>query len=621
MTRSLALAVAAVSLLHACGPAPRRNLTNDEKAADLYWVYSQFGNNYAPIEYKQSLHGFDYEALKAQYLEESKKTATNEEFYDLLYRFVAEFKDAHTSASINNSDLPGRTRVAYLGFSGVRQGDKLVVSELLPSMGEGEGYPIAVGTSILKLDGESLADVVNKQMVTRRNLGDSEANLTYHMNKIFNRLSTYGRMPEKDTAVLTIKTEDGKEKEVILPWIVKDLRTFRMEQEKAKAVKDAAEKEESKETLVVEPSKPAKKTLTESINSIADVYDALGANGETLFQLSFVGFDGRVSQAFKNMLRFRVENRVDRYLNNFTFVDNISRWTTKVNAKGATPADLLKAERTVPEKAIFLSAAKIFPTYVTRKQVLDANGKATSESKLIAVMRLDTFSPDSDPVEEVKATLTQMNELGVKDLLIDMVNNGGGSLELGLKLAQIFSAKKVELPLIQMAVNETWLDDFETLSLNANVNDYKRELARRTFVTLKGELDNGKRISRPIPIDALFQAAEVDTETKKYNIVLLVNEMCASMCDIFSGVMQDNAMAVVAGTKSMGAGGNVVAHYSAPNSQLTLQQTESLMLRKDGSYVENNGVKPDVKINVAESASSKYEPAIEEALKILRKMN
>jgi C-terminal processing protease CtpA/Prc len=67
----------------------------------------------------------------------------------------------------------------------------------------------------------------------------------------------------------------------------------------------------------------------------------------------------------------------------------------------------------------------------------------------------------------------------------------------------------------------------------------------------------------------------------------------------------------------MGAGGNVVDHYEAPNSHFDVRQTESLILRRDGSYLENNGVEPDVAIAVNESSTSFYEDVHTLALKTL----
>ena len=228
------LLLAAGAINYGCSPppGPRRTLTGEDKTADLYWLYSQFNENYAPLEYKAQRYGFDYNALKQKYLTDAQATTTNEEFYKLMFQFVSEFKDAHTSASLANASLPARTKVAYLGFSGKRLGANLSVTELLPTIRQNSAYPIRVGDVITKLDGVSLKDAILADMVKWRNLGQEESNLTYHMNRLFNRESTSNTIPTAENTVVTV-LRNSHETEITLPWIVKDLYVFSREQRAA----------------------------------------------------------------------------------------------------------------------------------------------------------------------------------------------------------------------------------------------------------------------------------------------------------------------------------------------------------------------------------------------------
>src|SRR4051812_28353182 len=94
--QQLALVLIITAFTQGCQPAPRHLLTTDEKIADLHWIFSQFKENYAPLNYKEKLHGIDFQTLKANYTGEAVLTKTNEEFFVLMHRFVSEFKDAHT---------------------------------------------------------------------------------------------------------------------------------------------------------------------------------------------------------------------------------------------------------------------------------------------------------------------------------------------------------------------------------------------------------------------------------------------------------------------------------------------------------------------------------------------
>ncbi len=587
----------------ACDPIPRRTLSLEEKKADLFWIYSQFGENYAPMEYKQTRYKFDYTALKDSYLQLAETTTTNEEFYVLMYRFVAEFKDAHTSGTLTASSLPSRTEIAYLGFTGVRRGDHLVVTKLLPTISKDSIYPIKVGQTITQLDGVSLKDVVLNEMVQYRNLGSDEANLTYHMSKIFNRVTTSQKLPTKSNAVLTVLKSDGvSTTQLLVPWIRKDLKVFREEQMAA--------------------------TPTTDLNGRTQI-----PSDNLNFQISLMALAGQVDLLadWKQIL----DKTQDGYnpWNSFVFVDSSPDWNSnfykntlkRMIAKKKTevgkdlisfeddPKKILQEDRNVPEPALMIPTAKIYPSYITSTVARDKDGKEVGKKFNVGYIHLDTFSPaasEDDTIKEVSATLDAFALVGVKDVVIDMINNGGGSLSLGVKLAQLFSKEKILVSEIQFRLSDSWLDDFESMSLRAG-SDAERELYRRVFVGLKDERLQGKWLSHPMSIESLFPFELKGNENlnQKLNVVLLVNEMCASMCDIFSGIMKDNALATVVGTKTMGAGGNVVNHTQSPNSHFDVRQTESLILRKDGSYVENNGVDPDVAYAVNEDAISKYDGA------------
>lgn len=618
---SATVLAASMGVLSGCDPVPRRTLTTDEKVADLYWVYSQFGENYAPLEYKQKKFNFDYETLKNQYIEEAKKTTTNQEFYELLMKFVAEFKDAHTSLSLTNSSLPDRAQVAFLGFSGVRHDDQLLVKSLLPTNSAESNYPIKVGDLITAVNGKALKEVVDSELVKLRDLGNAEANYTFHFNKIFNRVSTSNGLPKATEVELTVKRGD-KTLSITLPWVIKDVVQFQQEQ-------SAAKKDKSKE--VEEAKTPDSETgnffmLSDDLRS-------------SLMKFVFIGFDGRVerlSQKYEAMTKGLKWNRLD----SFRFMDAASEWIasgTEKKPEEKAPLDRLADLRKVLADAIYISGSNVFPSYVAPISLLDAEGKETGEKKLVGYLYIDTFSPSlgtNAVMKEIKNTLASMNNLGVRDLIIDTINNGGGSVELGMKIAQALSPKKVKQPLIQFRLSDTWLDEFHGES-RTGADEATKEYFRRMFVEMKSEHQAGKRLSRPYSVENLYRYAVLPNDDLKqpFRVKLLVNEMCASMCDIFAGIIQDNEMGEVIGTRSMGAGGNVVNHNQAPNSHADVRQTESLLLRLprsgatpdvtiDGvaySYIENNGITPDVDLAVVKHTQAKYAAVLDKAVEMIAK--
>jgi MYXO-CTERM domain-containing protein len=573
-------------------------LTPDEKRADMFWIYSIFDQNYAPRDYKASTLGFDYATLKSQYIDRAVATTDNDSFYYVMEDFVAEFKDAHTASSLIPSSLPGRTPVAYLGFDGVRTGDTLTVTSLLPTVQAGSAFPIKVGDEILKMDGQALRDIVLTQSVKERNLGNDETNLTYHMNLLFGRTSIAQRMPTKSSVDLTVRRQ-GVEQVVTLPWVVEDLQAFTAEQ---KAAADAAA--------------AAAKANAQPQSKIA------GLDAKILF-------DTGSEWLQKGMMAIKsAGTAIGNPLNHCMVYDNMLTWSSRsvidavvayraaVDGKKVLAADDLKQKlavyRNIPADAAFVTEAQTYPTYFA----------SLPNGGVYAYMFIDSFEPDSDEatvLAEFSTVLDRMKLFGVKSLVLDTIDNTGGLQTLGMQMARLLSKTPIKFGKIQLKISETWINQYEDQSLNAP-SPAEKALAKQVVDQLKADRDAGKAISDPIDVDRLmpFQfTTGNDKLPDGIKTVLLVNEMCASMCDIFAATLQDNKIATVVGSRTMGAGGNVVQHGQAPNSNLILNQTESLILRADGTPIENHGVTPDVAVNVNAGILQQYEPTRQAALAFL----
>lgn len=585
--------------LSSCDPVPRRTLNNDEKAADLEWVYSIFGENYAPLDYKQKRLNFNFEQLKKETLDKSKTTQNNDEFYTILYEFISHFEDAHTSGALTNSSLPNRAQIAYLGFSGKRVGDFLLVEKILPTIDE-KIYPIKKGDKITKMDGLDLKSKINSELLKYRNLGFNEANFTFHMNKLFTRVSTQNGLPSLSESQLTV-VRDDKTFDLTLPWIKKDLAQFQKDQIKKS---DANDKNSEENYMMVSSN----------------------GEGSPLFKFRFLSFNGKVEYPFFNLNQILNSNR-KTFLDAFKVLDLFATWEIfsdqKTEEKEPTGLELIKKTRNVPENAIYLDHSETYPAYVSMEKTFDLEGKTTKNKVLVGTILLDTFSPIANQDAaflQFKQTLKDMKNLGVKYLIIDLIDNGGGSLKLGTKMAQALFSKKLDLPKIQFRLSDSWLDQFEKEVLSGQ-DDVKREITKRMLNEMIDDQKGGQRLSKAYPLDSLFpyEAIPSEEDAADFTIALQVNEMCASMCDIFSAILQDNNAAIIVGTRTLGAGGNVVGYNQSPNAHFDVRQTESLMLRKDGSYIENNGIAPDVLLNVSETAIKKYDDVRKATLKALLK--
>lgn len=605
-----------LALMWACDPAPRRTLNAEEKQADMMWMYSKFGENYAPMKYKEELHGIDYQALKESYLKAAADTKDNDEFYALVHQFVAEFKDAHLGASISASGRKGRETVKYLGFTGRRVGDLVEITEMAPTHSESSNLPIYVGSMISKINGVPVKEYVLQEAVKYEDLGQEESNLTVHMSgRLFAKLSTSSPLPKEKSVTLTIQ-EGEEERDVTVPWIEKDLYTYTKDMTEAAAVNAARDAQKARE------SQETESYLSDELSDKQLPFALLDFNG---FKINLGIFNSREKLSLKDRI------------NNFSFQNNVASWTmapkTAVNFDGKNGSlEALGQIRSIPNGALAIPEAKTFPAYVWPETVSYLeNGETKTKKVMMGYILLHTFSPQAidfttmtprDPVADFKSALEGFQNFGVEDIVIDTINNGGGRLDLLMELSQALSNKKVVQPSIQIGTNEGWIDSLEDAADNA-ASDAEKEMSKRLLGEVMSAEAQGLSLtpkSTAYSLETLmpWSLKPNTTLVEDFNIVLLVNEMCASSCDIFAGVLQDNKMATLVGQRTMGAGGNVVNYWQAPNSNMDLRQVESLVVRSNGEYIENVGVTPEITTVVSESAPALYDEVRMKGVEVLK---
>lgn len=185
------------------------------------------------------------------------------------------------------------------------------------------------------------------------------------------------------------------------------------------------------------------------------------------------------------------------------------------------------------------------------------------------------------------------------------------------------SSETIKIPGLQYMLNDSWMDQYQSLSYQ-HVNDAARVMADRAYQDMLGMFQNGERLSNNYSAHSLFPFSITPNpdmvlfdKAYDFEIAVVTNEMCASMCDIFSSILKENKMATFIGEQTMGAGGNVVNHAYAPNSGLKVSLTESLIVSSSGEYLENNGVKPDVQMEVNKYKKTKYQEVIKKGFELL----
>jgi hypothetical protein len=240
-------------------------------------------------------------------------------------------------------------------------------------------------------------------------------------------------------------------------------------------------------------------------------------------------------------------------------------------------------------------------------------GYAKAGSK-IGYIRIPTYMCDKDEAEEFKE-LIQLMQMRTEALVIDQINNPGGSLFYLYALASMLTDKPLTAPKHHIALTQqevhmafSMLDQIESVVDDVSAKEFIGEdvggyeidftfsVALKQFCDLLiDEWNAGNFYTKPthlFGIDLVQPHREV-RYTKP--ILVLINSLDFSGGDFFPAILQDNKRATLFGSRTAGAGGYVLQN-SFPNFSAIagFSVTASLAERSNREPLENLGVKPDI---------------------------
>lgn len=200
-----------VSLLAFSNLLFAKPLTSDQKILEFDQLLGQIRSFYGPLEYKQTHQNMDLKTVEALYRQQIQKSATNDEYYGLILKFVAEFKDSHFAARI-----PSKKRAQLPLGVDLIEGRVLVADVDTKELPE-EKFPIKRGDELISIDGRPVKDVIQELMLRR---GDGYHKTTERISAMYLtiRPASMFELP-KGNASLIIKS---KEKQTLsafeIPW-------------------------------------------------------------------------------------------------------------------------------------------------------------------------------------------------------------------------------------------------------------------------------------------------------------------------------------------------------------------------------------------------------------------
>ena len=278
-----------------------------------------------------------------------------------------------------------------------------------------------------------------------------------------------------------------------------------------------------------------------------------------------------------------------------------------------------------------------------KDSTFDAYIYMNADHKLIGYVRIPSYEPEdaTKAVAEFQATIGRMQKT-TDSLVIDQVNNPGGSVFYLYSLVSMLSDQPMATPRHRMAIGQvdvvdaiTQIEKLKQLKTEDDIakgGEAVQALGGGYPVTLEfvnfmrsyaqfivNEWSAGRKLTNPYWIGGVDH---INPSSVSYTkpVLLLINELDYSGGDFFPTIMQDNKRVTILGIRTAGAGG-YVNDVSVPNNVgvASFRVTQSIAERATGNPIENLGVSPD--INYAMTAAdfqnrfAPYVQAVQAAVK------
>lgn len=189
-----------------------RDLTTDQKLSDLTQLVSQIKSGYGPKNYKKEKLNIDIDVLQKKYSSLIAKTAMNSEFYYLMLKFAAEFKDSHFRVT-----LPTNFET-FLGFTTDLVEDRVVIDEIDRKILPLSKFPFKKGDELISMDKKRI-NIVLEELIPYMGQGHSLTAKRRAAFQIANRRAA--KVPAQSGKVkLEIKNQNEMSTRVIeLAWL------------------------------------------------------------------------------------------------------------------------------------------------------------------------------------------------------------------------------------------------------------------------------------------------------------------------------------------------------------------------------------------------------------------
>jgi hypothetical protein len=635
--------------------AQSQNLNLDQKLLqqeieknliELQAFFKLIETNYAPLELKKQTIGLDWNKLKS-YTQKFCITnvRTTRDMYFLYSAILQSFNDAHVSVT-----LPSTYEVLLPIQLSYVEGKYIVnwVAEpkfFLHKIKIFDGFNIDIGDELIAINNVPVEDV-RKSILAFNADGNDLTNKALFARSITHIRESrgvdiiYNPILGRSKVLMTFKSiKDGSEKNVVLPLITKGTPIVSKEYG---VLNSKSEIDIWVNAQLEKLQKDMNDVFIENkANPIRDLNKSFLSKGErenlkTIFE---------IYARFFKLIKIQADNFLDNEedLANFISQSLESNKVVKELVKIEQSSEPFRVEIKQKGKLLELGYDKPsfkLPDSFKKIKETKLGGKATNifagtfkkDDKKIGLIRIPSYEPQNVLLSlfGIRSLIRKLEE-NTDALIIDQLDNPGGAVLYSDWIVKNLVGEYDNSKHLRFAAKPTqdFINQYVSL-INLITNEVKEEIlskeiklklvkeAKDNFDILMSAYKNNDFLSKPISLRYVSDVIETIIDntiqknfllrnyiklkfgksalsSKKYTkpIAMFINELDFSGGDATPAMLQDYERVKLFGVRTAGAGGSVGEYSLNVVNPIKFRLTESLMIRKDGSTIENTGVHPD----------------------------
>jgi hypothetical protein len=562
-------------------------MTPEQRLFDFQAVASLYAKRYGPANWKLQSIGVNIFELKP-WADRVRAAQSDIEYFEIMSRFVASFRDGHTGYSIPSRFL------ADLGIYVDIYDGKVLIEQIVRSRLPVSTYPFAVGDELVSMDGKPVEELIT----------ELASQQSYSNPRTTRRAAA-------------------------------DAITFRRQTEYPRAIELPAES-----TIVVRRASGDLETYTVPWTKIGDPLTSVGPIPTPVFTSKV---DRKPSASAFDPLQLLNDLRnwsvpADRYLGRKRVIEMEDG--EQVERSYVTGWGVRNPYFNLPQGfQLRLGRVAADPFY---------SGVYQSGENRIGYLRIPGFSP-SLPAQTVLGILDAeiaYFRANTDGLIVDVSRNTGGGC-IGLDYAARLIPNRFWFFGEQLRPTQSLIVSFEISLANAraaNADSWVIATYQAILTELQASQRENRAMTGPLPacpsvaVPSFLRPPTFENEpltapngqvlAYEKPIVFLVDEFSVSFGDIFPAMMQDNNRGPIVGMRTGGWGGSISGWPAGFFAEASATNTNSLVVRRQNivspdmptaPFIENIGVIPDIELDfmTRENLLTRGAPFVAELTRIM----